>query len=190
MQLTIMRASELRSALQYLDRNRVWLFSTATLRMFFHEEKERSFYRALDLHTLGDAPLIRSFCRGLWFNPAAKSMPTEPLMAAVQAIRPLEFNYLSLESVLSEAGVISQMPMITTVMSTGPSINRLKTALGDIEFVRTSRANIRSEQGIQMTPRGLPVASVAVAWRDLKQVGRSLDLVDSEELEQHLGVDP
>lgn len=184
-----MRANDLRAALLYLDRNKVWLFSTATLRMFFHDEKERSFYRALDLHTLGEAPLIGNFCRGLWYNPSAKSIPAEPLLAAVQAIRPLEFNYLSLETVLSEAGIISQMPMITTVMSTGPSVERLKTPFGDIEFVRTTRANIRAEPDIQMSPRGIPVASVALAWRDLKRVGRNIDLVDTSELEQYVRIE-
>lgn len=181
-----MKASALRIVLTTLDRQKVWLFTAATLRLYFPNEKERSFYRALKLHAEGTAPLIRPFCRGLWYNPSAACLPTEPLLAAVPAIRPFEFNYLSLESVLSEAGVISQMPMTTTVMSTGPELERLETPFGALEFVRTTRANIQDDPKIIMSPRGLPIASVGVAWRDLKRVGRNLNLVDREALDELL----
>ena len=96
-----------------------------------------------------------------------------------------EYNYVSLESALSEYGVISQIPIDRlTVMTTGRS-STYKTFFGVIEYTHTKRSLTDIIQGIHQQPnRPLRVASKEVAWRDLKRVGRNTDLVNLEELDE------
>jgi len=85
---------------------------------------------------------------------------------------------------LSEYGVISQIPMDRlTVMTTGRA-GELKTPYGIIEFTHTKRPVAVLPDGILSSARPLRLASKATAWRDLKRVGRNVHLVDRTELER------
>jgi hypothetical protein len=88
-------------------------------------------------------------------------------------------------SLNSQAGVISQqMFAYLTVMTTGAS-KVIKTAFGTVEFTHTQRSMV--ELSHYTVPQGhkLPWASVATAYRDLKRVGRNVDLVDIEMIKLH-----
>ena len=63
---------------------------------------------------------------------------THTLENVAKAMRRGEYNYVSLESALSEYGVISQIPMRLTVMTTGRK-GEVNTPFGTIEFTHTSR---------------------------------------------------
>ncbi len=92
-------------------------------------------------------------------------------------LRPWDFSYLSLESALSEAGWISQIPSRLTLMTTGRS-QIFNTPYGTIEFVHTMQAENKLRNEIRFDPqRELAVATPTRALRDLKRVGRNLDLV-------------
>jgi len=180
-----MNAGALRKCLAELDAKDVWLISSASLRLFFLEESDRAFFAGLKRCSAGEYPIIRKLSRCLWYNPNARSMPRYPLLAAVPAMRPFDFNYLSLESVLSEAGVISQISTCMTVMTTGRDSDEIiKTPLGPLEFVHTERADVRDEPGIVLGSRGILEATPEIAYRDLKRVGRSLGLVDLDVLKE------
>jgi hypothetical protein len=97
-------------------------------------------------------------------------------------LRAGDFNYLSLETVLSEAGVISQLPMNwITLMTSGRSHVVDCGDYGHIEFVHTAQRpeDIGGELAYD-AERHLWRASVRQALRDMKATRRSMELVDEE----------
>ncbi|MCF7696330.1 hypothetical protein KPG66_09560 [Mycetohabitans sp. B2] len=165
---------ELITAMDRWDKAGIWAYSLNTLRLLF-PENERAMLKALARHER--AGLITHVARGLYVNPRARSMPPDALNALVPFLRPWDFNYLSLESALSEAGWISQIPSRLTMMTTGRS-QTFKTPYGTLEFVHTAQRpdKLRSDL-IFDARRELAVATPARALRDLKRVGRNLNLV-------------
>ena len=99
---------------------------------------------------------------------------------AISKIRPLGLNYQSLESLLSEAGVISQIPMNRiTVMSSGRSGVIDCGKWGTIEFVKTRQPPAKLAGQLTYDPRSrLWRASVSQALRDMRATHRNMDLVD------------
>lgn len=128
------------------------------------------------------AGLLQRVCRGLYLYPDAYAQDGLLLYHAAARLRAGEFNYLSLESVLSDAGVISQVPVgWITLMSSGR--NRIVDCgrFGRIEFIHTSRlaADIAGQLGWDERIH-LWRASVALALQDMKYTHRSLELIDWE----------
>ena len=84
---------------------------------------------------------------------------------------------------LSEYGVISQIPLDRlTLMTTGRK-GIYQTPYGIIEFTHTKRSVsdiLKNTKRITGNP--LRIALKKTAWRDLKRVGRNLDLVNLAEL--------
>src|SRR5210317_1372177 len=56
------------------------------------------------------AGLLKRVCRGVYWYPVADYPREHLLYHAAARLRAGEFNFLSLETVLSDAGVISQVP--------------------------------------------------------------------------------
>jgi hypothetical protein len=104
------------------------------------------------------------------------------LFHAAARLRAGEFNYISLETVLSDAGVISQVPMNwISVMTSGRSHVVDCGDYGHIEFVHTAqRPDIVSHELTYDPDRRLWRASVRQALRDMKATRRSMELVDEE----------
>ena len=102
-----------------------------------------------------------------------------------QALRPGEFNYVSLESMLSEYGVISQIPMDRlTVMTTGAKGTH-KTPFGIIEFTHTRRSvPDLLDRTLVVEGRPLRIASKQAAIQDLRRVGRNVGMMDMDEMEE------
>jgi hypothetical protein len=163
------------------DRRGQHVFTRRQLTRLFPDDGPKAF--AAGIARLVRAGLLARACRGVYVNPHAHSLDSRVIERIAQALRPGAYNYVSLESLLSEAGAISQIPLDRlTVMTTGRK-GTYRTPYGVIEFTHTKRpvvevlSRIRVEQG-----RPLRIASPAVAWRDLKRVGRNLALVDTEVL--------
>jgi hypothetical protein len=85
---------------------------------------------------------------------------------------------VSLETKLSEAGAISQITTALTCMTTG-SPGRFETPWGAIEFTHTDRT-IRIGTDVVAQDDGTLEATVRTAVRDLRRVGRNLDLIDHD----------
>lgn len=122
--------------------------------------------------------LVRA-CRGIYVNPRARSLDSRVIERIASALRPGAYNYVSLESLLSESGAISQIPLDRlTVMTTGRK-GVYKTPYGVIEFTHTKRPIADVLKSIRQVPgRPLRLASPSIAWRDLKRVGRNVSMVD------------
>lgn len=126
--------------------------------------------------------LLTRVCRGIYLYPVPNYPTGHLLFHAAARLRAGEFNYISLETVLSEAGVISQVPMNwITVMISGRSHVVDCGEYGHIEFVHTAqRPDDVSAQLTYDTNCRLWRASVRQALRDMKATRQSLEVVDEE----------
>lgn len=125
---------------------------------------------------------LQRVCRGIYLYPL-KDYPAGLLLYRVAArLRAHELNYLSLESVLSDAGVISQIPMNwITLMSTGRSHIIDCGDFGHIEFIHTGKSLDKIQPHLIYDRRcGLWRATVSLALQDMKVTGRNMELVDWE----------
>jgi len=183
-----MNTVALDQALRWIDKQGIWLLSRAQLGVLFPGESNDTPKKSLARHS--KAGRLLHVAHSLYANPVARSMNAYPLEAMVPRLRPLDFNYLSAETVLAERGVISQMTQnYLTIMTTGAS-KRYTTPFGTIEFTHTKRDHRAQRNQLWFDEqRGLWVASVALAHRDLKRLGRNTGLVEPQELEDALHED-
>jgi len=126
--------------------------------------------------------LLRRVCRGLYLYSKVNHASGLILYHAAARLRAAEFNYISLESALSDAGVISQIPMNwVTLMSSGRSQIMVCGDFGTIEFIHTRKHAADLADQLVYDPRcHLWRASVALAIRDMKAARRGLDLIDGK----------
>jgi hypothetical protein len=129
------------------------------------------------------AGVLERVCRGIYYYPVQGYRQENILFHAAARLRASEFNYLSLETVLSEAGAISQIPMNRiTLMSSGRSHVVDCGDFGRIEFVHTEqKAGALTEELVFDSERRLWRGSVKQALRDARVTRRSQDLINSEE---------
>ncbi|RJT27616.1 hypothetical protein D6029_01455 [Buttiauxella izardii] len=100
----------------------------------------------------------------------------------VKTLRRGEYSYVSLESALSQYGVISQIPIDRlTAMTTGRS-GEYKTPWGVIELTHTARSVSDILAGTIETTSPIRFAKKETAVRDLLRVGRNTHLIDYAEL--------
>jgi hypothetical protein len=165
-------------ALRLWDKQGRFVFARRALAKLFAEELSKTFTEGLN-RMVRSGLLLRA-CRGIYVNPHANCFDAHVLERIALALRPGEYNYLGLESVLAEYGEISQIPVDRlTVVTTGRK-GSYQTPYGVIEFTHTQRAlgdilsHIRS-----VADRPLRVASKEAAWRDLKRVGRNIAMVSA-----------
>lgn len=122
--------------------------------------------------------LLEHVCRGIFVYTLARSRDSYTIERVAKALRRGEYNYISLESALSEYGIISQIPVDRlTVMTTGRK-GVHHTSYGTIEFTHTKRSVRKILAIIKDVGRPLRVATPQAAWRDLKRVGRNTHLVN------------
>lgn len=126
--------------------------------------------------------LLNRVCRGLYLYSKVDYPAGLVLYHVASRLRAHHFNYISLESALSDAGVISQIPMNwITLMSSGRTYTIDCGNFGHIEFIHTKKSSVRVESQIHYDPRcRLWRASVALAIKDMEQTRRNTDLVDWE----------
>jgi len=154
------------------------LFTPADLRSILPSHSETAF-KTLMSRAVREGRLTR-LCRGLYVYEKARPDPGLILHHAVSKLRPLSLNYLSLETVLSDAGLISQLPMNRImVMSSGRSGVIDCGPRGSIEFVKTRQLPEQLVGQLEYDPRTrLWRARVAQALRDMRATHRSADLID------------
>ena len=155
-----------------------YLFSLDDLRCALPETEPGPF-KAL-LSRAQKAGVLQRVCKGVYLYPRVNYPAGRVLFHAAAKLRADAFNYLSLETVLSDAGVISQIPLNwITLMSSGRSHIVDCGNFGHIEFIHTKRlpADIAAQLSYDTDCR-LWRASVALALLDMKLTRRSTDLVD------------
>lgn len=167
--------------LRLWDKQGWYVFTKRDLSKLFPQDNPKAFTEGIH-RLVKDNILIRA-CRGIYINPHAHSANGYTIEHIAKALRRGEYNYVSLESILSEYSVISQIPIDRlTVMTTGRK-GTYRTPFGTIEYTHTKRSMLDILKNIkQVEKRPLRIASKQAAWRDLKRVGRNTNMVNLEEL--------
>ncbi len=157
-----------------------FVFTMGDIKLWFSNEPEKTIKSALQRFVRVN--ILQNPCRGIYLYARARSADSYILEHIAKALRRGEYSYVSLESALSEAGVISQIPLDTiTIMTTGRS-QIYRTMYGTIEFTHTKKAIPSILSGVySVTNRPLRVATVETALQDLKRTKRNIDLIDLEE---------
>ena len=166
---------------RWLDQNannEHYLFSFQDLRALCPNLSNEAFKTLLS-RTVRAEYLIR-VCRSLYICKRAMSASGLVLFHAAALLRANAFNYISLETVLSDAGVISQIPMNwISIMSSGRSNIISCGEFGTIEFIHTSQKPVAVMKKLSYdTHCRLWRASVSLALRDMKATHRNSDLID------------
>lgn len=157
-----------------------YVFTRQDLGRIFFEERPGTVQAGLD-RLVRDGLLERPV-RKVYVCPMGRC-DSYALEHVAKAMRRGEFSYVSLESALSEYGVISQIPAAClTVMTTGRK-GRYGTPYGDIEFTHTKRPAAAILAGVRDVGRPLRLATAACALRDLKRTGRDIYPLDEEALQ-------
>ena len=132
--------------------------------------------------SLCSAGILERAAHGVYVYSYSEHLGEGTLDEIVRCLRPGRVSWESLESALSQYGVISQIPMgRVTYMTTGRS-GVFSTRFGVIELTHSKLPVSRILPGLVMRRGWLPIASKMFAYRNLKDVGRNLHLVDEEEL--------
>jgi predicted transcriptional regulator of viral defense system len=154
------------------------VFTLADLRSLLPEQSDLTFKTMLSRAV--SAKHLARVCRGLYLYEKAKPDRSRILYHAAAKLRPLSLNYLSLETVLSDAGVISQMPVARIMVMSSARASVVDCGVwGSIEFVRTwqNPADLAGQLTFDAQCH-MWRASVPQALRDMRATHRSLDLVD------------
>jgi hypothetical protein len=163
------------------DRKGKYVFSNRDLHKLFPEDSFKTFNEGL--RRLVKSTILKHACRGIYVNEAASQFDSYTIERIAKTLRRGEYNYVSLESMLSEYRVISQILIDRlTIMTTGRK-GVYNTAYGVIEFTHTKRTvtNILGSTA-KVNGRPLRIASKKTAVRDIKRVGRNINLISPEEL--------
>ncbi|WP_292273319.1 hypothetical protein [Marinobacter sp.] len=121
-----------------LDFKGRYVYSSKEIPRLFPEESERS-RQATTKRLVGSGILERLF-KGVYVYTLSRHNRPDTLERVANTLRRGEYNYISLESALSEHGLISRVPVDRiTVVTTGRK-REYKTPYGVIEFTRTKRS--------------------------------------------------
>lgn len=162
------------------DKQGRYVFTLADLNKIFAEDSPKTLQAGLN-RLVKDGLLARPV-RGIYVFNFARSQDSYTIEHIARALRRGEYNYVSLESALSEYGIISQIPIDRlTVMTTGRK-GTYATPFGTIEFTHTKRQQQDILAGMVQTNRPLKIATPEYALRDLKRVGRNVHLVNEKAL--------
>ena len=179
-----MKRMELITSLMNLERRGVFVLTKKDIGKLFPLEDEKSMEKSLQ-RMVKDGLLIKA-ARGIYINALVASRHKSWMLENIaKALRPGKLSYVSLESMLSEHGVISQIPLSRlTVMTTGAS-GIHDTPYGTIEFTHTKRSIPEIlDRTVFITDRPLRIAKKQAAVTDLLRVGRNTEMINYEELNE------
>lgn len=168
----------LRTALETLCNSEHYLFALSDLRTLFPGKSDNAF-KTLISRAQRDG-LLQRVCRGIYLYDRVDFPRGYVLFHTASRLRAGHFNYLSLETVLSDEGIISQIPINRiTLMSSGRSHIVSCGKWGSIEFIHTKKQPSRISSRLHYnSDLKLWRAENDLAIEDLKTVGRNLDLIN------------
>ena len=177
----------MRTLIKWLENNannEHYLFSLQDFRALYPNLSDSAFKTLLS-RTVRAGYLIR-ICRGLYAYKKAIPLNGLLLFHAAAHLRAHEFNYISLETVLSDAGIISQIPINwISLMSTGRSNIISCGTFGTIEFIHTNQKPNDFAKNLSYDAHcRLWRGSIAQALRDMKATHRNTDLINRDILNE------
>lgn len=158
-----------------------FLFAPEDLRGLIPDVSDNAF-KILLSRAVKEKHLAR-VCRGLYVYEPSMSNDGLLLFHAANRLRADQFNYISLETALSEAGVISQTPINRITLMTSGRSNVIDCGhFGSIEFVHTNNQPEKIAEKLHYDDRcGMWRANVDLALRDMRATHRNMDLINFKE---------
>lgn len=155
-----------------------YLFTPDDLRALLPEASDPAFKTLLSRAVKGGS--LARVCRGLYLYDRVEYPRGLVLFHAAARLRADTLNYISLETALSDAGVISQIPIDwISLMSSGRSNTIRCGPWGTIEFVHTGKGPETVANQLRYDQRcHLWRASVGLAVQDMRATRRNMDLID------------
>jgi hypothetical protein len=156
------------------------LFALSDLRAALPDLSDAAFSVLLNRATA--KKVLTRICRGIYVREKALRNDGLLLYHVAARLRANAFNYISLEAALSDAGVISQLPLQwVTIMSSGRSNIISCGRWGTIEFVHTSNTPRKVADRVSYDTRcGLWRADIDLALQDMRRARRPMDLINRE----------
>ena len=174
-----MKQSDAIQCLAAFDLRGRYVYSSKDMPKLFPGESERS--RQATISRLVGSGILERPSKGVYIFSLSRHKGGDTIEQVAKTLRRGEYNYISLESALSEYGVISQVPVgRITVVTTGRK-GEYSTPYGVIEFTHTKRPITDILDGVQDRGHPLRIATKETALRDLRRVGRNIHLLDPEE---------
>jgi predicted transcriptional regulator of viral defense system len=176
-----MKQIEALGTLAALDRVGVYVLTKNDLAKAFPNEKEKAFEKSLQRMVANG--ILERVSKGVYLNPSARSKSGYVIEDIAAVLRRGYFSYVTRESMLSEYGVISQVPVSRiTLMTTGAS-GIYKTPYGIVEFTHTKRSpGELVARTLMAKGRPLRIATRQAAVADLVRAGRNTEMIDMKEL--------
>lgn len=131
---------------------------------------------------------LERICRDLYAYKSAEFSHGRLLYHAAAHLRAHAFNYLSVESVLSDAGIISQIPTHTIfIMSSGRSSKISCGKFGMIEYIHTQQKPSQlTDHLVYDNECRLWRADIKLALRDMKKTQRNQDLINWDKVHEFI----
>ncbi|MCW3783579.1 type IV toxin-antitoxin system AbiEi family antitoxin [Defluviimonas salinarum] len=181
-----MKLTDLHKTLDSWDRRNRRVFTIGDLRTMFPEGSDDAFHVRLRKLAAEKDSVIGRAARGVYFYSLTRNPVANLIEEVARALRRGHHTYVSLESALSEHGLISQIPVgRLTLMTTGRS-GEFETPWGVIEFTHTDRNPKDFVDDLQDVGRPLRIAGPGRAITDLRRVGRNTHLICLEADEEAL----
>lgn len=171
----MMNRKNVLAACKSMAKNGIWCIPESTMWAALWYPEHASMRVALSRHV--KAGIIEKIAPKLYLNPFCNP-PAFALYRLANFLRKNENFYLSLESVLSEASVISQIPNGVTFVTTGASYT-FETLLGTIHFTHTDESTDKWIGKFTYNQnRQIWEASPEKALEDLRRYGKNLHMVN------------
>jgi predicted transcriptional regulator of viral defense system len=176
-----MKKSEALKALQELDQRGIYVLTKGDLAKAFPGEQDKALEKSLQ-RLVADGILER-VTKGVYLYPYAKSKRANTVEEIAAVLRRGCYSYVSLESRLSEYGVVSQVPISRISVMTSGARGVYATPYGTIEFTHTKRRPAEIlKRSVSEPGRTLRLAKRDAAVQDLLRVGRNTSMIDQEAL--------
>ena len=145
-------------------------------KFFYSKEEICALYQSDNLDSiLLRSPYLTNIDNELFvYGHIKSSIEFEHLILALRASYDC---YISFEDALSRWGVISQVPMMMILATTGAS-GWYSTPFGRFEFVHVEHSSRQIEEQTIDTGRPISIAKKEWAYKDLKEAKRNIHLID------------
>ncbi|MBL1319564.1 MAG: hypothetical protein COA63_000695 [Methylophaga sp.] len=176
-----MKTTEAVKVFQDLDvKYQKYIYNAKDLAILFSNESSKTLQKSLLRYVRGG--VLERVVKGVYVYAYAQSKSNHVLEGIALALRSGEASYVSLESMLSEYSLISQIPVSrVTIMTTGRA-GTFKTPYGVIELTHTNASAYDiSVKTISVPNREMRIATVETAKDDLKKVNRNTHLLDESD---------